>query len=372
MQAIKTDKSGSRYITIAGKLLPEVLKNPDNFINKMTLLYGASDSGKSTILWAIMWILQYIIPHVYCISPTNAANKAFDGRIAAKMICPGTDEKTTISFLERVVTRQRDITEIYERVNNKNVLASIFKRCAGSKLKSSVKALENNLGNILRIIRNMDIDFDEKEKISTEARETTNKKIIDIYKKRISKKQKTLTLLGGFDEYQSFCIKFINTNPHCLLIFDDCASRFKTWVKKSTIIKQIFYEFRQYNGATIVCTQSDKDIDSEFRGNAMLSIFTTDQSAMANFSRKSNHYPKATTELAFDFIQGLYPLGKDGKKHHRKLVYAKGATNPFSFIKADKYPKFRMGAKVHWKYVDEIQERTPEAADSNAIMKKYM
>ena len=52
-------------------------------------------------------------------------------------------------------------------------------------------------------------------------------------------------------------------NPNIMLILDDCASQFKKWYKKSSIIKQIFYEGRWRFFTTVITAQDDKEIDSD-------------------------------------------------------------------------------------------------------------
>jgi hypothetical protein len=153
---------------------------------------------------------------------------------------------------------------------------------------------------------------------------------------------------------------------------DDCASRFKTWVKKSTIIKQIFYEFRHNGGTTIMTAQNDKEIDSEYRKNVMVSIFTDERSAVSNFTRGSNSFGKSTKAYAEKCIAATFAQAKNEPKHYKKLVHFNNSPDPFRYVQADLYDDFKVGSKAIWLLDQEADNHEEEEQKNNPLFEKYL
>ena len=56
-------------------------KDYKNYLNKTTIVYGRTNSGKSTIIEEIMYLCKDYIPTVFVIAPTNSSNNAYTNKI---------------------------------------------------------------------------------------------------------------------------------------------------------------------------------------------------------------------------------------------------------------------------------------------------
>lgn len=346
-------------------------KSAKIFINKMTIIYGPSGSGKTTVLNEIMYVLKPYMPSVWVISPTNFANKMFVGRIPSHCIKSGIDEAQTIHFLEKLIEHQRNISNIYEMANDITILRSIFGKIFDTRARALANQITIDAENSIRSTHNMpNLNIAERKTKIVAITKTRDTLLRKIFKISIVKHKETLSS-AQLTKQEKIALKFIKINPRCLLILDDCASRIKGWVKKSNTIKQIFYEFRNYHGTTCITAQNDKEIDSEYRKNAMVNIFTDDQSAVSNFTRASNSYGKATKTKALACIDAVFSQKPGKPKHFQKLVYFNNNPNPFRFIQADLYPDFRMGSNASWEFSKKISERDEEKQESNPYFDKY-
>lgn len=365
----REDKNNAIVLT-DGSRLEWLEKSYKIFLNKMTIIYGPSGSGKTTILNEIMYLLKPHIPHVWVISPTNFANKMFVGKVAPHCIKPGTDVTKTIQFLEKLLSHQRNVKNLYEMSNDIEILESIFKKIFDTRASSMVNQIRNDASRFIQITNGMrTLNIAERKVKILDIEKKRDNMLRRIYKACITKHKSSLDR-DTLTEQENVAIKFININPRCLLILDDCASRFKEWVKKSSTIKQIFYEFRNYGGSTCITAQNDKEIDSEYRKNAMVNIFTDDQSAVSNFTRPSNSYSKHTKEKAMLCINAIYSQ-TSRVKHYKKLVYFNNSSDPFRYTQADLYNDFRMGCSYDWLMSKKISEKNEESEEINPYFERY-
>jgi hypothetical protein len=92
------------------------------YLNRSTTMYGASESGKSTVLFEIMWLLKEYVPIVFVFSPTAGSNNAFKGIVHDLLVF--VDVK--IDILEEIYKRQEGAKRIYNIVNDVHMLQKIF------------------------------------------------------------------------------------------------------------------------------------------------------------------------------------------------------------------------------------------------------
>ena len=60
-------------------MVKELEKQYDYFLNKTTILFGATNSGKTTILLEMLYLLKDKIPSIFVFCPTSDSNKSFEG-----------------------------------------------------------------------------------------------------------------------------------------------------------------------------------------------------------------------------------------------------------------------------------------------------
>ncbi len=325
----------------------------ENFLNKTTLIYGRTQSGKSTIVLEIMHMLKDHISIPFIVSQSNAAD--FIGKIPKNCIKPS----ITKEWLEEFLLAQKGRASLYNKANDMRTLKSLF-----DKIKT---AQADNMENMLikmadkyiyNIESNPKLDYSAKREQVKAIQEMQVKKLVELYKTNIRTYKHVLDgMVDKLSRDEICCLNYLDFVPNALLVFDDCASVFKKWVKESTVIKEIFYAGRWAYITFIITSQDDKEIESELRKNAIVSFFTTSQAAIANFTRASNAYPKHE-KLRADLCARRIFKGSDTvkTKNFKKMVYVQNREDPFMYIIADICDDFRMGCPAVWALDEKIEE----------------
>lgn len=348
-------------------------RDPNLFFNQMTIIYGPSKSGKSTLLFDIMHLLKDNIAHVFVIAPTNYANGAYNDYVAPQCIISGNDVGETVGFLNKFITRQIALTNIYNKVNDLKMLEKVFAKLIDTEQISRVNFINSRSESAInKVEESQKLNLLEKRNQKKRIEEIRDKSLKEIYKSSIARFKDYLTNNCQLSEDEQIIVKWLNICPFALLILDDCASRFKTWIKAdASVLKQIFYEGRQYLISTIILSQHDKEFASELRGNAMCSIFANSQSATVNFSRASNGFSPDIKKQANMCIKAVFnATAKDGKSY-KKLVYSNNLDEPFHIFEAELRPTFKMGGKIYWDIAEKIKESSKNSEKSNPLLLKY-
>ena len=322
------------------------LKPLDNdtsiYFKKMTVIYGGSKTGKTTIVKHILHLLKDMIPIIFIIAPTNSSNNAFTGLVPDVMIKPTLDQE----WLESLWERQNNVVEVYKIVNNVNNLKSLFYKFGDPRFKKIENEIESLADEKIKKINdcptlespavldnfaggyNTDdsklsswysrdsnddgnnssdaIDILEKKQRRIRILNLKEESLRKLYKKFIRNNKKRIESSSRLSDVDRIILKYLDLNPNILLLLDDCASQFKKWYKKCNVIKKLFYEGRHKFFTTIITAQDDKEIDSELRKNVMTNIFTSSQSAIANFDRSSNSYSKDIKNKANYYAQRVF------------------------------------------------------------------
>lgn len=336
-------------------------EDPNLFHRKLTLIFGGSNTGKTTIVRHILRMLKERIPLVFIISPTNSCNNSFTGLVPPEMI----KESVTPEWLDELWKRQSDALEVYNKTNDIAFLSDMVKNfSAGPELFEQIKTLDDLLTECKNRIDNLNATVTVKKRRRGQALAKHNQKILEILKTFLRSKRKADQKSLSLD--QRVVLNYLDIVPDVLLLMDDCASEFKGWSRNTNSIKRIFYAGRQKFFTTIITTQDDKEIDSELRKNAMVNIFTSPQAANANFDRVSNSYSKQIRDRARKAVDKVF---NDQSKHpHRKLVYLKEKQNSFMHWTADLVDDFRMCNDTVWTVSQALRKDNDKLSSSNAFV----
>ncbi len=341
-------------------------KNYKDFLNKTTIIYGRRESGKSTLVLEIMYLLKDRVSIPFIVSQSNASD--YVDKVPRN--CIKTD--ITKEWLEEFLSVQKGRADIYNRANDIRILKTLFDKVKNSQMDNVEKLKCSSAEKYIRSIEsNPRLDYSTKRERIKAIQDIRYIELIDLYKSVI--RMNKHTLISQFDRLsrdEICCFNYLDYQPHALLILDDCASKLKKWVKESTIIKEIFYNGRHSYITFIITTQDDKEIESELRKNAMVSIFTTQQAATANFGRASNAYPKHEKNKAELCTKRIFhnDLHKNGLKikNHKKMVYIQNKEDPFMYMIAEIYDNFTIGCPSLWA-LDEKLEETKAKNDDDSV-----
>lgn len=341
-------------------------KSYKNFLGRTTLLYGRTKSGKSVLIEEMMYLLKDHIPTVFVISPTNAANGTYTDKVPPQCI----KKELNAEWLEALLNRQKHISEMCRNADKLENLKSLFDIGSTSREKIMESSAIKQAHDSVIYINESRMEFNIKKKQKAQILADRDSLLKKLYKMSVRSNKVALEKNKNLNGVLKAALSFLDTNPNVLLIFDDCASTFKKLYKKTTAIKEIFYEGRWYNFTTMISAQDDKEIDSELRKNALISIFTTAQAATANFERASNGYPKNEKARAKLCTEAVFKQDDNDTKHFQKLVYMQTEMDPFKYTIADMYDEFRMGGDSIWELSNRAKE-SKGVITNNPLFEKY-
>ena len=353
-----------------GSFLRYLKKDYKFYLNQTTLLFGQTASGKSTIINDIMYMCKDYIPNIFviCLSVVTVSSSDYYNKIPTNCI------KSTVTkeWLEDLMRIQKGRASIYKTASDRATQKRVFDKIATSNEFALENDILNKSNSFINIINNNSkLDFAQKKEQISEIEDIRNKHLKELYKTHIRKNKIRLETRNDLTKEEICCVKNLDFNPNLMLILDDCASSFKKWVKESTIIKEMFYMGRHSFITLIISSQDDKEIESELRKNAIITIFTTSQAANANFCRASNSYSKLIKQRADLCTNRVF--NNQSNRNHKKLVYhSKSHQDNFYYTIADLYPQFRMGCNSIWELDKGISELNKESnADESHFFTQY-
>lgn len=356
-----------------GTELKWLSKKGNVYLNQTIIIYGRRNSGKSTIIEEIMYLCKddIVFPFFICQSGKNDTD--LGDRIPNNCI----KRDITKEWLETLLLQQKTRSEMYNIANKMDNLRSLFKKI---KKNNKAELLEQKIiadgeNYINTINKNDNFDYAKKKSQVTKIYKVQAKKLTHLYKTNIraykhylDSKKDELTMI------ENCVLSYLDFRPHMILIFDDCAASIKIWIKESPAIKEFFYNGRHYYTTIIITTQDDKEIDSSLRKNTMVSIFTTAQAAISNFSRSSNAYPKHEMKRAELCSKRVFRQDTPGIDNYKKLVYLQtDMGDPFCYTISDLYEDFRIGCPSLWILNSKLNDSKKHSHDDEleSFFKRY-
>jgi hypothetical protein len=324
-------------------------KNAKFYLNRSTILFGASNSGKSTILMEILYLLKDSVPNIFVFSPTADSNNAFDGIIPDPLIFKTVD----IDTLTAIYKRQQAATRIYNNVNKLPSLKKLFSLVANTEHLSMEKRMRDD-ANIIILRKQNDSGIKPMDKKSSimEVENARNQALSKLYKVVIRCNKQRLKRVGISGD-ESYIIKYLDFNPNCVVVLDDCGAILKKF-QKEEVVKKIIFQGRHNYINIILTLQDDLNLDSSIKKNAFVNVFTTSRCASAYFDRGSNNFSKKEKMMADIIINDIFTSTKKGD--FRKLVYLRDDSDPFRYTIADIYENFKFGCPVLWDMCDKVNK----------------
>ena len=338
-------------------------KNHKDYLNRTTIIYGRTNSGKSTIIDDIMYLCKDYIPTLFVIAPTNSSNNAYTNRIPSQFI----KKELDADWLEKLLKRQKHSAGAYINANKLDILKAIYDKLPEDSSKTLELSIIKKAHCSIIYIDSLPMEFAQKKIQKHQILENRDAMLKKLYKTNIRYNKVTLEKMNDLSKVEKAALNFLDFNPNIMLILDDCASTFKKMYKKTSAIKEIFYEGRHYFFTTIISSHDDKEIDSELRKNTSMSIFTTAQSATSNFERTSNGYPKHEKIKSKLCIESIFKQDVNDLHNYQKLVYIQNETDPFRYTIADIHDDFKMGSEPLWNYSSLIKDNKDHLVKDNPL-----
>jgi len=341
--------------------LPDFELNYTRLIDKSIILYGASGTGKSTIIVDMLHQLQNQVEQIIVVSPTDTQNHTYDAGIVP---LPCIHYTVTLPLLQSIWDRQVAMGKVYTKANQIGILRALFNKIPNKAYAEDIINQINKKHNEY----SRELSLDGGDGVSTKLekmKEECQKLTVLIYKHYISQHKDTLGRMKLTND-EAYSLKYINFNYRLILILDDCTHLIKKF-KSSEIMQQLFYQGRHSGITLIFACHTDKALDAELKKNAAMSIFTDDRSARAYFSRGSSDFDKAYIREADAAIKAAFtPLAK-----HQKLLLTRDDNNKLYKYTASPRKGFKFGSEYIWKYCDNIKAESGDVSQGNRFMRYF-
>lgn len=369
------DKDDKTLYTIKGEPIPWLEPRVEEYLDLATLVFGASGSGKTTIIDQVMYLTKEFIPNCICIIP-KTSRKVYDGKVHPRCI----KENLSKSKIEKIWKRQENMTMIYNIANDPKVLEELYNNLKDKKTKIMIDAMERYAKKTIKEIDvNKRYTFPQKKSQIANIKNMCVKKITTIYRSIIRQNREFLlekAKKGLLSQKAMIAINFLDINPRLLIVIDDNTENFKKWMKyfkpgDTNPFESIFYRGRHNFITLIFAAHDDKVVVPELRKNARVIYYTTSQSLVASISKTGNGFTSADKKYAQRAADRIFSPNPDGIKTYEKLCYIRESTTPFCYSVANLYPDFTVGSAP----LDELVKRMPEKKDdlaSNPYLKNIL
>lgn len=348
----------------------------DSFLNKLTLIFGPSGTGKTVFTRALMKLLTDEIDIGIVVSETAVSNKSYDGFIPSCLIhtqLKFSDGPSSITskkavdhkenFLKTIWEWQEMKVTIFNVANDLENLTSVAEKIDKRKFRKFFKKI-NKLSESTMVKLKKEYDevtasekIDKAKEKYDDFKKLFCKNIIRENHKRI--KHEKLT------KEESICVQYVDFNPRILIIFDDCAAELKN-IQRTDIFRKYFYQGRHKFITTVICCQDDTDMEANLRKNAFNTIFTESKVTRSYFERSANNFSKIEKTSANKAIDYIFT------EEHRMFVYIRDSKNPYYHLKVDKVKKFKFGDPEMWRYCESVKKDENEINDSSTFFSDFI
>lgn len=365
LREVEFDAEGA-IVAPCGRRVPRLEITPEMVVNRTTVIFGPSGTGKTIIGKHILGVVRPQIQQVLVVSPSEPSNRAYEGFVDAPLIHfglalapePGARRKegpkqAALRFLDAIWKRQEIMASVYKKANEPRVLARLFRRIPRAARPEGIGAIAEANSRRLEVREALRRRFAAEPGRAADKEKEVNEKfeaiLVLLYKKFITPYFAEIWDRDDLSEEERFSLNYLGFNPRLLLILDDCASELKA-VVSSDEFKRFFYRGRHVMVTTVLLLQDDTDLPTNLRKNAFLSVFTDPIVARSNFDRTSNNFPRETKT----FVGGVLP---DVFRGNRKLVYIRDDPRGRNFYHLEvPYPAaFRFGSPATHELCDEVK-----------------
>jgi energy-coupling factor transporter ATP-binding protein EcfA2 len=350
--------------TKTGTEVPLFSKDLDYFIGRSIMLFGTSNSGKSTIIKDLLHLLSPHIPNILVCCPTNKLNQSYTGIVPEQFIHDDVKE----DIISKILKRQTQVVKIYNSANDITQVLAIYNKITQAVTDGVVRtgrqALEAKLLAMTSIYDKMVSRCDDSKSDADAQlgalREAHRVNTVKAYQAAILSWKSQLDRVDALTDYEKIVARYININPEFMLIIDDAAFSAKTWCKYHAI-QELFFNGRHYHITFMIAFQDDKLLDSSLRKNAFINIFTTEKVTNAYFERSANNFTRVEKNRLTDIADCVFSVvkHKSGGKY-RKLVYLKDATPSSYHYTASLVEDFSFGSNALLKYCGMIKKKEGE------------
>lgn len=343
--------------------IPTLDKTARTFLRRLTVLFGESHTGKTSVLLDILYILKEYIPCVIVFSANERENKDFKNKLPKALIY----YTCNYEVLKKIYQRQSIAADIYSKANDINVLSNLFERVADANVKNTLIHMSNLKATKIESLRRSNLTHEKKNAEINKLNELFLENKIKIYKHYIGRFQTRLQMMNfPKDSPEGICLKYLHFNPNMAIVFDDMAAEIKNSAKKDETLQKLFYQGRHVFITSFYLFQDDKTIPPALRKNAFLKIFTTHECANSYFSTTTNGLSRDLKKIGEAAANTIFKQEDSSYQNYKKLVYIRDAAeNKIQYVIADMHPEgYKLCSPYVWQLCEEKEaEDTLDASN---------
>ena len=354
-------------IFVDGMVVPKVNFDDLHFLNRLTILYGSSGSGKSSLITSILNSLRRHIPVIIICNPTNSQNFDYKGVAPDESIY----DDLTADLMKRIFQRQTNVMAMYNLVRDPNHIRPLFLRIADNESKSKVDKLDSIYRKGCKDVRSS-YDEDEVDSAIEELTSRYNKKIVKIMRSYINANLRRLQSTTLTDMQKTILTNF-SIVPEILLLIDDCAASIREW-KDLEETKKLFFQGRHLRTTTLLSLQNESILPPPLRTNAHISIFTTQQIVNTFISKASSGIPPDQRKKISKIAAAIFAPSEDrSRPNYKKLViFGQIIDTPHKVQWIQGTPKKkRFGSAALWTMCESVKRETSSTVNSNSFSKMF-
>lgn len=356
----------SDLIYIDNKPIPKVDDSKKYFLNVLTILFGPSGSGKSSLIMHILNTIRDVVPVGMVCCPTNATNGDYNNIIPAECIY----DDLTADLMKKIFIRQSNVLAMYGMVRSIEILKPLFELIADTASSNKISQLDKLIRTSIGKVKST-YDPDEIESVVEDLESRYQKKVVKIMRNCIKENKYRLSTMQLTDMQRSILAN-LEINPNLLLIVDDCAASIKEW-RDLEETKQLFFQGRHFKVTTILTMQNESIIPVPLRSNAHISIFTTKKIATTYFTKASSGASSEERKRIEKISSIVFASSDDSKPNYKKLVMFGNIVNTEDKIQyiIAKPKRKKFGSTATWELCNRVRRETPNVITKNSFTKMF-
>lgn len=346
--------------------VPDLEITHEKIIDKSSIVYGESGTGKSYIIVDMLHALRPYIDQIIVFAPTDRQNHTYDKGIVP---LPFIHYTITPKLLTDIWSRQEALVAVYTQSNNINILKSLFRKIDDSRrapAEAVISEINVQLKTFERELTQKNLDESQFKTKLNEMKEDCDKLLIEIYKTYITREAANIGRLN-LTKQEQFTLKYHALNPRLVIVFDDCTDLIKKY-RSHDVMQKIFYQGRHSKITAIIAVHTDKVLDSELKKNAAISIFTELPCATAYFTRPSTSLDRESIARAIAACKIAFG---DPTRPFQKLAYIRHEKKYYKFC-AQKREGFSFCSAIVKSFCKIIAVENGKVSADNQFISEFM
>lgn len=343
--------------TRAGRSITQFKCTAEDILNQSHGLYGPSGTGKTVISNYLLDTIGDEVATIWILSPTEPQNESYKGRVPPQAIRVNITNQSAEEFLTSCWDRQELASSIYKQTQNFEILNGLFNKInPSSKYKEQIAKINEFKARIDKYFRDIApqrLQFASKQFLESERKRTMDsieRQYQKIFKAAIRPHRETLLNRRDLSNEEKLCLQYLEFNPRTVIVLDDCMASLKK-LQKSEILAKITTRGRHVNITSILVLHAVTDLVPGARNNLFKSYFTDATTARNYFDNSLSGFNKPTVREAHEMIDVIY---NHPQLTFARLVYIRGAPDPYNWLTAVKNPPRPLGSSYFWKYCNKI------------------